>query len=256
MVKRFLLTAAVVAVFLALWWLTAALAGSSLLPTPDRVLRALVDILRSPNGWRHVGITTYRVVLGTLIGSVAGTLLGVATRYNRIIESAVRSVVHPVLQSVPSICWALVFVLWFGLSNATPVLTVAAAIAPFFIINIWEGMKELDLSLVEMAGVYTRRRIPVLSKVIAPMLYPYAFAATKSSFMTAWKIIIPAEIFGATSGMGYMLSLAFESYRIPQVFGWTLAFAIILITFDQGLFNYVDRKYIRKWKPTELKSSG
>ena len=255
MVKRLLLTAAVVAVFVALWWLAAAMAGSALMPTPDRVLRALIDILRAPNGWMHIGITTYRVVVGTLIGSLAGTLLGIATRYNRIIEAAVRSVIHPVLQSVPSICWALVFVLWFGLSNTTPVLTIAVAIAPFFIINIWEGMKELDMSLVEMAGIYTRRRARILGKVIAPMLYPYAFAATKSSFMTAWKIIIPAEIFGATSGMGYMLSLAFESYRIPQVFGWTLAFAIILLSFDRGLFDFIDKKYMRKWKPAELKSS-
>ncbi len=244
-----------VAVFIALWWVVAALAGSTLLPTPGQVFSALIDILKAPNGWRHIGITTYRVVVGTLIGSLAGTIMGVITRYNRLAETAVRTVIYPVLQSVPSICWALVFVLWFGLSNTTPVLTIAVAVAPFFVINIWEGMKELDLNLVEMAGIYTRRRGRVLSKVIAPMLYPYAFAATKSSFMTAWKIVIPAEIFGAVSGMGYMLSLAFESYRIPQVFGWPLAFAFILIIFDHGLFNYIDRKYMRRWKPAELKSS-
>jgi NitT/TauT family transport system permease protein len=255
MVKRLLLTAAVVAAFIAIWWLVAAVAGSTLLPTPGQVFSALLGIVTAPNGWKHIGITTYRVVVGTIIGSAAGTLLGITTRYNRLMETTVRTVIYPVLQSVPSICWALVFVLWFGLSNATPVLTVAVAIAPFLMINVWEGMKELDLGLIEMAGVYTRRRGPVLAKVIAPMLYPYAFAATKSSFMTAWKIIIPAEIFGATSGMGYMLSLAFESYRISQVFGWTLAFAIILISFDHGLFNFVDQRYMRKWKPSELKSS-
>ena len=255
MVKRLSLAVTAVAVFLILWWGVAALAGSALFPTPDKVLRALIDILRAPNGWRHIGITTARVLAGTLIGAVAGTALGIATRYNRLIEATVRSVIHPVLQSVPSICWALVFVLWFGLSNVTPVLTIAVAVAPFFIINIWEGMKELDLNLVEMASIYTRRRTRVLRKVIAPMLYPFAFAATKSSFMTAWKIVIPAEIFGATSGMGYMLSLAFESYRIPQVFGWTLAFAVILLAFDRGLFDYIDRKYMRRWKPVEAKSS-
>jgi NitT/TauT family transport system permease protein len=87
------------------------------------------------------------------------------------------------------------------------------------------------------------------------MLYPYVFAATRSSFMTAWKIVVPAEIFGATSGMGYMLSLAFDMYRIEGVFGWTLVFAVIIIVFDYGLFNFLDRKYMRKWKPQELKPS-
>lgn len=72
--------------------------------------------------------------------------------------------------------------------------------------------------------------------------------------MVAWKVVLLGEIFGAASGMGYMLSIAFESYRIAQVFGWTLAFAIILIIFDYGIFNFIDRKYLRKWKPIELKS--
>jgi NitT/TauT family transport system permease protein len=255
MVKRLALTALAVSGFLAIWWLIAAVSDSVLLPNPWQTLRAMVKVLSAPRGWLHVGITTYRVFLGTVIGSLAGTALGIITRYNRLAESLVRSVIHPLLQSVPSICWALVFVLWFGLSNTTPVLTIAVAVAPYFIINIWEGMKELDTNLIEMASMYTHRHTRMLNKVILPMLYPYMFAATKSSFMTAWKIIIPAEIFGATSGMGYMLSLAFESYRIASVFGWTLVFSIILITFDYGLFNFIDRKYMRKWKPTELKSS-
>jgi NitT/TauT family transport system permease protein len=104
-----------------------------------------------------------------------------------------------------------------------------------------------------MASSYTRHPLKILSKVIMPMLYPYLFAATKSGFMISWKIIIPAEIFGATSGMGYMVHYAFSNYRINDVFGWTLAFAAIMIFFDYGVFNFIDRKFVRKWKPQELK---
>ena len=166
--------------------------------------------------------------------------------------TAVKVVIYPLLQSVPTICWALIFVLWFGLSDATPILAIASAVAPFFMINIWEGLKELDSNLTEMASVYTKSRSRILRKVIMPMLYPYIFAATRSSLMVAWKVVILGEIFGAASGMGYMLSIAYGSYRIEQVFGWTLAFAIILIVFDYGIFNYIDRKFIRKWKPQEI----
>ena len=216
---------------------------------------ALYQRLTAPKGLYNVWMTVYRVFAGTILGALAGTILGVATRYSKLAEAAVRSVIYPLLQAVPTICWALVFVLWFGLHDTTPILTVAVAAAPFFIINVWEGMKELDASLIEMASSYTHKRTRILGKVILPMLYPYLFAATKSGFMTAWKIIVPAEIFGATSGMGYMLSIAFESYRIADVFGWTLAFAIIILFFDYGVFNYIDRKYMRKWKPQELKLS-
>ncbi len=254
MVKKLLLTVAATAVFLALWWAIAALSNSLLFPTPWETLRAFTGIFASSKSWYHVGITTYRVVMGMLIGSCGGALLGISTRYSSLLKTAVSTVIYPLLQSVPTICWALVFVLWFGLSDTTPILAIATAVAPFFIINVWEGMKELDINLIEMSSLYTQKRVRVLGKVILPMLYPYIFAAARGSFMVAWKVVLLGEIFGAASGMGYMLSIAFESYRIAQVFGWTLAFAIILLVFDYGIFNYIDRKYLRKWKPAELKS--
>jgi ABC-type nitrate/sulfonate/bicarbonate transport system permease component len=241
--------------FIATWWILAASARSGLLPNPEQTVVALYQRLAAPRGFYHVGVTVYRVFLGTLLGALAGIILGVATRYSKLAEAAVRSVIYPLLQAVPTICWALVFVLWFGLHDTTPILTIAVASAPFFLINVWEGMKELDANLIEMASSYTHDRRRILGKVILPMLYPYLFAATKSGFSTSWKIVVPAEIFGATSGMGYMLSIAFESYRIADVFGWTLAFAIIIIIFDYGLFNFIDRRYMRKWKPRELKLS-
>jgi ABC-type nitrate/sulfonate/bicarbonate transport system permease component len=254
MVKKIGLIALATAIFWLLWWAVAALSKSAILPTPWQTLRAFLDIISSPRNWEHIGITSYRVVLGTGLGSAVGALLGIATRYSGLLRTAVRTVIYPLLQSVPTICWALVFVLWFGLSDVTPILAVAVAVAPFFIINIWEGMKELDNNLIEMASMYTGRRGRILSKVILPMLYPYLFAAVRSSAMVAWKVVILGEVFGAASGMGYMLTIAFESYRITQVFGWTLAFALILLLTDYGLFNYIDRKYIRQWKPAEQKS--
>ncbi len=254
MVKRLYLPVGATLFFWAAWWLIAAIYDSVLLPGPIDTFYSFITLISSSTNWEHIGITAYRVVAGTMLGSTVGAILGIATRYNKLVRATVATVIYPLLQAVPTISWALIFVLWFGLSDITPILTVAVVVAPFFIINIWEGMKELDNNLVEMASIYTRNKKRILFKIIMPMLYPYLFAATKSSFMIAWKIIVLAEIFGATSGMGYMLSIAFESYRINQVFGWTLAFSIILLFFDHIIFNYLDRKYVRKWKPKEIKS--
>jgi len=129
--KKVLLTATAIAVFLALWWIIAALSNSILFPTPWETFRAFLDILASGKSWYHIGITTYRVVTGMLIGSLAGTLLGIATRYSAWMKTAVNAVIYPLLQSVPTICWALVFVLWFGLSDITPILAIATAVRPF-----------------------------------------------------------------------------------------------------------------------------
>lgn len=254
MIKRLIFPVLATALFCALWWLVAASSRVVLLPTPWQAVKSFIAIFSASENWRHITATTWRVFAGTLLGSAAGLLLGLATRYSSILRAAVYTVIHPLLESVPTICWALLFVLWFGLADATPVLVIATAVAPFFLINIREGMQELDHNLEEMATLYTRRRLPILTRIILPMLYPYLFAATRSAFMVAWKVVILGEIFGAASGMGYMLVIAFEGYRIADVFGWTLAFAAILLFFDHGVFNCLDRWYMRRWKYVALKS--
>jgi len=251
--RRIIWTLSAIVVFVLLWWLLSISTASTFLPSPLQAVEALFRRLSAPKGMSHVGISVFRVTFGTLLGAVVGTTLGVATRYVRAAEIVVRSVIYPLLQSVPTICWALVFILWIGLNGVAPILSVMVAVIPYFIINTWEGMKELDNNLIEMASSYTRSPFKILGKVIMPMLYPYLFAATKSSFMTSWRIIIPAEIFGATSGMGYRVHYAFSNHQIDDVFGWTLAFAAILIFFDYGMFNFIDRKFVRKWKPKEIK---
>jgi len=254
MLKRLFLPALATALFWMLWWAAAASSGSDLLPSPWQAVKAFIAILSAAASWHHIATTTWRVFTGTVLGSAAGLLLGLATRYSSILRAAVYAVIHPLLESVPTICWALLFVLWFGLADTTPVLVIATATAPFFLINIREGLQELDDNLEEMATLYTRRRLPILTRIILPMLYPYLFAAARSAFMVAWKVVILGEIFGAASGMGYMLVIAYESYRIADVLGWTLAFAAILLFFDHGVFNWLDRWYMRRWKYTALKS--
>ncbi|MCL2679543.1 MAG: ABC transporter permease subunit [Dehalococcoidia bacterium] len=242
-------------VFVLIWWFLSALMGAKFLPSPLQTVEAFFRRLSAPYGMNHVWDSFYRVIVGTSLGAIIGIVFGVASHYIKVVGVAVRSVIFPLLQSVPTICWALIFVLWLGFNGAPPILSIIVASAPFFIINTWEGMKELDTNLVEMASSYTRRSLKILRKIVMPMLYPYIFAASKSGFMIAWKVIIPAEIFGAHSGMGYMVHLAYGAFNIDDVFGWALAFAAILIFFDYGVFNFIDRKFVRKWKPLELKRS-
>ena len=233
---------------LILWWLLSRYYNSPLFPGPASTLFALIDVFSLRESWYHVGVTAYRVFAGVALGSVIGTACGLFPRYSRVAEDIVQSVIHPLFESVPSICWALIFATWFGLSDTTPILIVFVAVTPFFIINVWEGLKEIDESLIEMAMSFTRDRVRILRKVVLPMLYPYLFSAFKIAFEVAWKVVIIGELFGAISGVGYMLNIAYEVFAIERVFAWTVCCAAIIILFDYGIFSYIDRRYMRRWR--------
>ncbi|RLF12561.1 MAG: hypothetical protein DRJ98_00265 [Thermoprotei archaeon] len=233
---------------LAVWLLAASLVNSYLFPSPLQVADPFLEMIMKPSTWFHVAATFNRVLLGVALGSLLGLVLGIAPRYSSTASFVVESVIQPVLESVPALCWALIFAALFGLSGTAPVFVVAAAIIPFFTINLWEGVKELDESLVEMAYAYTRNKLRVFKAVILPMLYPYLFAALRTSFEVAWKVVVLGEVFGAVNGIGYMLWLSFSSYSIDRMFAWVLFCAAIIAFFEYVVFNLIDKRLIRRWR--------
>lgn len=246
--KRVFYSALFILTFFILWLVISRYYHSPLFPGPAPTLRAFFSILTSRDGWYHIGVTTYRVLAGLLLGSCIGFVCGILPRYSKVAEYAIRSVVYPLFESVPAICWALIFIVWFGLSDTTPILVVSASVLPFFMINLWEGINEIDESLIEMGMTYTRDRLRIMWKIILPMLYPFTFSAFKTSFEVAWKVVILGELFGAASGIGYRLWIAHEVHAMEYVLAWTLCCAAIIIIFDYGILNYIDKKHMRKWK--------
>ncbi|MCX8205106.1 MAG: ABC transporter permease subunit [Candidatus Nezhaarchaeota archaeon] len=240
--------ALVLASLLALWHALSTWSSSPLFPSPAATASALIEVFSLPSSWAHVGSTASRVFVGVLLGSVLGVACGILPRYSRAAGDVVQFAVYPILESIPSICWALIFAVWFGLSGVAPVALIAVAVAPFFIANIWEGVKELDEPLIEMASVFTRSRLRVLRKVVLPMLYPYFFSAFRTAFQVAWKVVIVGELFGAVSGVGYALNIAYQTYAIERVFAWVACCAAIIVSFDYGVFSYLDRRYVRRWR--------
>ena len=244
-ISKFLIAIAIVT---AIWWLIAVVTKNQLFPTPWDAVKAFADLLTTPSTYTRVLVTTYRTLAGTLAGALVGIILGITTRYFKFMDTMVRVVIYPFFQSVPTVCWAFLFVIWFGLSDWTPILSVATAVMPFFIINVWEGLKDIDMKLVEMGSIYTRSNGRMLQKIIMPMLNPYVFAAIQSGVIVAWKIVILGEVFGSSTGMGYMLSIDFAAYHLPRVFAWTISFTFILLFFDKVFFPFIERKFIRKWQ--------
>lgn len=230
------------------WHLASLLINNYFLPSPLTVVPQLLELLGESSTWRHLAISFSRVAAGLAIGLAAGLAMGIAPRYVSEAGFIVEGVVQPVLESVPAICWALIFAAILGLTGMAAVMVVAAAVTPFFIVNVWEGVKELDESLIEMAQSFTASRLRVLRYVVLPMIYPYLFAALRTSFQVSWKVVIMGEVFGAVDGVGYMLWLAFSNYDPPSLFSWVLISASVIAFFEYVVFRYLDTKLVRRWR--------
>jgi NitT/TauT family transport system permease protein len=188
------------------------------IPGPIELLDRMIEIYTDPASYAVVARTLAGIFEGFVVSMLLGTALGILMGLRRNAEIFFDSWIM-VLLTVPAVCWAFLSVLWFGLSQAAPILTVVLIVFPFVAINIWEGTKVVEKSLIEMGTVYKANRVLMLRKVFIPQLMPYVFSSLRIALSLSWKIALVAEAFGATSGVGQMLIYWFQGTRVDMMLG-------------------------------------
>ena len=118
-----------------------------------------------------------------------------------------------------------------------------AILTPFCLVNISEGLKELDRELIEMGESFTRNRRKAFFKITVPLLMPYVMAAVRIAYGVGWKIALVAELFGAETGLGFLMQRAQTLADAATVF--TTCFAIVLIFFagEKLVIDPLARRY-------------
>lgn len=216
--------------------------------TPVAVLETFIGIAASPSFLPTVGITVARVLAGTAIVFIGGTVLVLAARLHPAIDSVVNELFFGSIYAVPPIILVFLVLLMIGLSPLAPVIIVAVLAMPHFLINVQEGIKDLDEEVLDTARIAGAGRWKMLSSVILPLLVPQLMTAFRSVFNTAWKVIVLAEFFTATSGIGYELQTAVQSYDIPVVAAWTIFLMTVIVAMDRTI-RLVDDRYLGRYRP-------
>ena len=151
--------------------------------------------------------------------------------------------IKPFLNSFPSVGWAILAIIWFGPSDGTIVFIIVMILTPFCLVNVSEGLKEIDHEVLEMARSFTRRPIVILIKVTLPLLMPYIISAVRIAYGVGWKIALVAELFGTESGLGFLLQQAQSVADAATVFATCLAIVIIFWIGEKAVINPLSRKF-------------
>jgi len=218
-----------------------------ILPGPVALLKRMAAIYGDPASYVVVGQTLLRIFAGFALSMVVGTAFGLLMGISRNFEAFFDSWIM-VLLTVPAVCWAFLSVMWFGISEAAPILTIVLIVFPFVTINIWEGVKAMERALTEMGSVYKANRALMLRKVLVPQLMPYVFSSLRIALSLAWKIALVAEAFGAGSGVGQQLINWFQDTRVDMMLAWGVSFMIVMVLIDLFIFRLWARRTFA-WRP-------
>ena len=239
-------TVVLVAAILLAWQGISAVTTSTQFPGLVELAGAIYVVLSGTGEYsflQHVPLTLVRIAMSVVPALVIGIPIGVLMGRSDILENYF-SVYVLLLLAIPALVWAFLGALWFGLTTyAVPVFVGVLILLPYSIINAWEGTKDLDANLVEMAEVFEADRRAVWRNVLIPHLMPYIFSTTRTVVAVAWKIMLVAEIFGTQSGLGYVVNAYFLLQQNDMILAWSMPVMVVIFGFDRLLHRIERQKF-------------
>ena len=197
-----------------------------LLAGPIETLQTLIRLAGDSLFWQSVAATTGRILLGFLIGSILGIILGYVAHIQEIAEIFLKLLVLA-MKSVPVASFVILLLIWFGNRNISLII-VAMVVFPILYTNTLEGLKSTDSKFLEMAKVFRMPKDRVIRYIFLPQLLPFWQGAFKLAIGMSFKSGIAAEVIGQPLGtIGNGLYQAKIYLETGELFAWTIVTVLI-----------------------------
>jgi sulfonate transport system permease protein len=173
-----------------LWELAAARGWieARLVPPPSAVAASLRDLAATGELWAHVAATLARVAQGFGLGVLVATVLGALTGYS----ATARRVLDPTLQAlrnIPSIAWVPLFILWFGIFEASKVALIATGTFFPVYLGLMTGIGDVDRKLVEVGRAYELGPLAMVRRILLPAALPAYVTGIRSGLGLGWMFV-------------------------------------------------------------------
>ncbi len=163
------------------------------LPPPGPVLSELADQMGTADFWRAVGITVRRALAGYLLAVVIGTVVGVAVARVKPLRVAVGSLITG-LQTMPSIAWFPLAILFFGLGEAAIMFVVVLGAAPSVANGLIGGVDHVPPLLVRAGRSMGAGGLSLYRHVVLPASLPAFVGGLKQGWAFAWRSLMAGEL--------------------------------------------------------------
>ncbi|HSJ04698.1 MAG TPA: ABC transporter permease [Verrucomicrobium sp.] len=220
-----------------------------LLPEPLTVGRylwaAILDGSLVDSAW----VTTKRLLVGYAIGCLLGLPLGLLTARSIWLSDTV-GVLALGLQTLPSVCWVPLALLWFGQTEAAMLFVVVMGTLWSVLIAVDNGVRNLPPIYVRASRTMGSKGFHTLRSVILPASLPYVVSGMKQGWAFAWRSLMAAEIYVTILtgyGLGHLLHFGRELNSMDQVIGVMLVIVLIGLLADKVLFSPWERFLHHRW---------
>lgn len=192
------------------------LVPSQLLAPPRQVVATFLDLVKSGELQGHLKISILRVLVGFVLGSSAGFLVGAILGLSKRAEKYGGPFFRVLLQ-IPILGWMPFLLLILGFGELFKIVFISLGAFYPMTLNTFEGIKGVSNEYREVGRVFEFGRIKLLRKIILPAAVPSIFTGIRLGLGTAWMLIVGAELVAATEGVGYMMTMGRQLFQMDVV---------------------------------------
>ena len=194
---------------------------------------------------RHIGDSMFRLGIGFAIGALTGLAFGTLIALSRLAEAAFGPFFLALWQ-VPVIAFVPMLVLFLGIDE--PFKIAIVVLAAFFPVALatFDGVRGVPRAWFEVARVYRTRLPDFLLGILIPATVPAVLTGLRIGLTRAWIVLVAAELLAADSGIGQMMEMGRQMFRIDVVLAGVVVSGVIGFALDRGA-KVVERRATR-WK--------
>ncbi|WP_255714027.1 ABC transporter permease [Pelagibacterium xiamenense] len=219
---------------LALWWVASANLARNILPSPLTTLETAVHLLYG-GVLQRATLQSIAVYLSGFGLAIAFAIpLGVAMGAFRPLGKTLEVYVYA-LAATPRVAFIPLIIVILGLGSEAKVFIVFLGAAMPILINTYAGVRQADGNLIEMARSVGASGPRIFARIILPGAVPYVIAGLRLGATIGLINTVVAELYTAVQGLGGLLAIYGNSFRMAEYFVVVLTLAAIGVVVTEGL---------------------
>jgi NitT/TauT family transport system permease protein len=218
--------------------------------SPSAVVARLASLAASGALWHHAGVSAEEAAIGLALAVAVGVPLGVLM--GRV--PFARDVLEPFVvakYSAPTVAFLPLLIMWLGIGVWAKVALVFLGGVFVLIVDTEAGVASVEPRLIETARAFTASEWQVTTKIVLPSALPFVLAGLRLAVGRVLIMVVVAEMYASTAGLGYLIFQGAANYDAAQVLAGVVVLASAGVVLNQVLRAFERRAVPWRAAPPE-----
>jgi len=212
---------------------------------PTEIARRIATWIVDGTLVRHLFVTVEESLLGLMVGAAlgiaSGFALGRAPTAARVFDPYIK-----MLNAVPRVVLAPLFLLWFGLGIWSKVALAVTLVFFVMFFSTYQGVRDADPVLIDNARMLGATERQLVRHVLVPSALTWIFSSLQTSLGFAMVGAVVGEYLGSTRGLGYVIAQAEGTFDTTGVFAGMTVLGVVVVLVSAGVTRL--EKWLLRWK--------